>query len=128
MRIALGAACLLLASATPAMATGGFECRPISGAGPVVHVGIGHAISIRPFNVTLTEGRQSLSTSGERPALALGQSWIDQQYLWLDLTDPNVTRFEAKLRATFQPRLRGRPAIGTLVRGGRTWRVRCVEA
>lgn len=128
MRIALAAACLLLATATPAMATGGFECRPVSGAGPVVHVGIGHAISTRPFLVTLTEGRQSLSTSGDRPSLSLGQSWFDERYLWLDLTDTSVTRFEAKLRATFQPRLRGRPAIGTLVRNGRTYRVRCVEA
>jgi len=128
MRIALGAACLLLGTATPAMATGGFECRPISGAGPIVRMGIGHTVSARPFSVTLTEGRQTLSTTGDRPALALGQSWFDERHLWLDLTDPNVMRIEAKLRATFQPRLRGRPAIGTLVRGGRTWRVRCVEA
>jgi hypothetical protein len=128
MRIALCAAGLLLATATPALATGGFECRPLSASGPVLHLGIGHVISARPFAVTLSEGGKSWSTTGERPALVLGQSWIDERYLWLDLVDPNVQRFEAKLRATFQPRLRGRPAIGTLTRNGRTWRVRCVEA
>jgi hypothetical protein len=37
-------------------------------------------------------------------------------------------RFEGKLRARFNPKLRGRPAVGTLARGGKTYRVRCVEA
>lgn len=58
----------------------------------------------------------------------LGQTWIDSQYLWIDLLDSNRNGFEAKLRATFQPKLRDRPAIGTLLRGGRTYRVRCIEA
>jgi hypothetical protein len=53
---------------------------------------------------------------------------MDQRYLWLDLVDAQASRFEAKLRATFQPKLRGRPAIGTLVRNGRSYRVRCIEA
>ena len=128
MKIALGVAFLSLGTAFPALATGGFECRPVSGAGPVVHLGIGHLISGLPFAVSLTDGPRSLTTTGERPSLVLGQSWIDERYLWLDLVDPNVERFEAKLRATFQPRLRGRPAIGTLVRNGRTYRIRCVEA
>jgi hypothetical protein len=60
--------------------------------------------------------------------MTVAQSWIDQRYLWVDLVDSNATRYEARLRAVFQPRLRGRPALGTLVRGGRTYRVRCVEA
>ena len=128
MRIVHGAAFLLLTTATPALATGGFECRPISGAGPVVSFGIGHLIAARPFAVTLSDDGQSWSTDGENPAIVLGQSWIDGRYLWLDLVDPNLERFEAQLRATFQPRLRDRPAIGTLTRNGRTWRVRCVEA
>lgn len=122
------AALLAFCVSAPAFATGGYHCRPISGSGPTLVIAIGHTASARPFSVTLTEGRRVLSTQGGRAPLAIGQSWIDSRYLWLDLTDANLTRHEAKLRATFQPKQRFRPAIGTLVRGGRTYRVRCVEA
>jgi hypothetical protein len=118
-----------LLGSSPAWATGGFECKPVAGPGPTLIVGIGHGLSLRPFTVWLREGKRQLTAgqdgSGE---LALGQTWIDSQYLWVDLLDPNGQRFEAKLRATFQPRMKYRPAVGTLVRGGRTYRVRCIEA
>ncbi len=126
MRLALALAAL--ACSSPALATGGFECRPVSGVGPVVNMVIGHTLSARPIAVTLREGKRILSTDGPRAPLAIGQSWLDERYLWLDLTDSGLSRREATLRATFQPKLRYRPAIGTLVRNGRTWRVRCVEA
>jgi hypothetical protein len=127
MRLAVAA--MLLAFSTPAFATGGFQCRPISGAGPTLIFGIGHGISNRPFSVTIREERRELSTGqGPTAPLLLGQSWIDGRYLWLDVLDSRANRFEAKLRATFQPKLRGRPAIGTLARNGRTYRVRCEEA
>ncbi|HEX6374396.1 MAG TPA: hypothetical protein VFZ91_01615 [Allosphingosinicella sp.] len=126
MRYAFAAA--VLACSSPAVATGGFECRPVSGTGPVLTIGVGHAVAARPFNVTLREGSHTLSTQGPRAALEIGQSWIDARYLWLDLTDAGANRFEAKLRTTFQPKLKYRPALGTLVRGGRTYRVRCIEA
>lgn len=113
----------------PALATGGFECRPVSGSGPTLTVGIGHGLSLRPFAVWIREGNRILSTSqGDGDPLVLGQSWIDGQYLWIDLIDADAMRFEAKLRAAFQPKLPERPAIGTLLRNGRTYRVRCVEA
>jgi hypothetical protein len=48
--------------------------------------------------------------------------------LWLDLLDAEAMRFEGKLRTSFKPKLRGRPAIGTFVRAGKTYRMRCVEA
>lgn len=126
MRYALAAA--LLACSGPAWATGGFECRPVAGPGPTLTVGIGHGLSLRPFAVWLTEGNRRLAAGEDGSALVLGQTWIDDRYLWIDLLDPQRNGFEARLRASFQPKLRGRPAIGTLVRGGRTWRVRCVEA
>jgi len=126
MRYALAAGALLCLP-VPAWATGGFECRPVAGAGPTLVVGIGHGLSLRPFAVRLMEGRQVLAAGGDGP-LAIGQTWIDGRHLWIDLLDSNGTRFEAQLRATFQPKLKYRPAIGTLVRNGRTWRVRCVEA
>ena len=126
MRLAF--AIVALACSSPALATGGFECRPVSGTGPVLNMVVGHTLSARPVAVTLREGKRSLSTSGPRAPLAIGQSWIDERYLWLDLADAGLSRREAMLRAAFQPKLRSRPAIGTLVRAGRTYKVRCVEA
>jgi hypothetical protein len=92
-------------------------------------MGFGHAISSPVFVARIDEGKKTL-TAGGAPGdtMRVGQSWIDRQYLWLDLVDANATRFEAKLRATFQPKLKGRPALGTLVRNGRKYRVRCEES
>ena len=128
MRLAVPAALIAFCAASPALATGGFECRPVSSAGPSLHLAVGHSVAARPLFAILGERQRPFSTQGSAPQLAIGQVWIDQRYLWLDLTDSNANRFEAKLRATFQPKLRGRPALGTLVRGGRTYRMRCVEA
>ena len=119
MRLAFAAAAL--ACSSPALATGGFECRPINGAGPVITVGVGHTVSARPFSATLLDGSR-------RVPVEVGQSWIDSRFLWLDRIDTNATRMEAKVRAEFQKKMRGRPATGTLVRGGRTYRIKCVEA
>ena len=85
-------------------------------------------VSARPLSVTMREGNRAVSTGSGARRLGLGQTWIDGQRLWLDLLDSGATRFEGKLRATFNPKLRGRPAIGTFVRGGKTYRVRCIEA
>lgn len=126
MRFALAAAAF--ACSAPALATGGFECKPVAGRGPTLSVGIGHGLSQRPFAVRLREGGRTLAAGQAGGQLVIGQTWIDSRYLWIDLLDSNGGRFEARLRATFQPKLKGRPALGTLVRGGRTWRVRCVEA
>jgi hypothetical protein len=129
MRYSAIAALLLLAAATPAQATGGIDCRPVSGRGPTLHLVIGHGVAPALVSVRMTDGL-SFNSGPERMGsngLTVVQSWMDRQVLWLDLADPNVTRFEGRLRATFQPRLRGRPAIGTFVRNGRTYRMRCVE-
>ena len=126
MRHALAIAALLCAS--PALATGGFECRPVAGTGPSVTVALGHGITTLPLFAVLRDGSRTLSTTGPRAALHIGQIWIDTRRLWLDLTDANITRHEAKLRAAWQPRSRSPVAVGTLWRGGRGYRVRCIEA
>jgi len=129
MRYAVTAALVALAAASPAYATGGYTCRPVSGSGPVVSLGFGHAISSPVFIAQIQEGKRILLASGgAKDPIRIGQSWMDRQHLWLDLVDANATRFEAKLRAAFQPKLKDRPAIGTLVRNGRTYRVRCEES
>lgn len=133
MRTAIGAACLLLVTATPARATGGMECRPVRGAGPVLTVGLTHGPVAQVISARLRHGRKEFRTGGHIPAanlhtMIVGQSWVDREEVRLDLLDGQALRFEGQLRARFQPRLRGRPAVGTFVRNGRTWRVRCVEA
>ena len=125
-----GLAAAALVCSTPALGTGGFECRPISGPGPRVTVGFGHsAIAVRPFQASIGEGKRMLIANG-RPGdpIRIGQSWIDRQYIWLDLVNANSTRFEARIRATIQPKYKYPVGIGTLVRNGRTYRVRCIEA
>ena len=129
MRYAAAATLLLLIAATPAAATRGMRCAPVSGSGPVITLSFGAGLA----GVQLEDGRTLLSTGAfvqprQAQRLTVGQSWTDERYLWLDLLDANVMRYEGRLRATFQPRLRGRPAIGTFVRNGRTYRMRCVEA
>ncbi|HEY0027289.1 MAG TPA: hypothetical protein VGC35_05420 [Allosphingosinicella sp.] len=119
MRLVLAAASIALLAASPAFATGGFTCKPVSGAGPVLTLTVGHTAVASVISARLSDSAAKL---------AVGQSWIDWRTLWLDLVDSNSVRVEARLRATFQPKLRGRPAIGTLVRGGRTYRVRCEES
>jgi|GEM_PF-2224215 len=129
MKYAAAAGLLLLLAAAPAQATRGMRCAPVSGSGPVITVSLGAGLA----GVQLEDGRTLLSTGAfvqtrRAEVLTVGQSWIDDRYLWLDLLDANAMRYEGRLRATFNPKLRGRPAVGTLVRNGRTYRMRCIEA
>ena len=126
MRFAIPLAAFALACSAPAFATGGFQCRPLSGAGPILTMSLGHHASARPLSVILQEGRRTLSTEGREAPLAVSQSWVDSSRLWLDLIDSNLTKREATLRAAFQAKKHY--AVGTLVRGGKTYRVRCIEA
>ena len=122
MRIAVGAAIAALVTTTPAFATGGFDCRATDGSGLRVSGVTGHGIVTPLVSAQLMEGRRTFSTHGARPALAIGQSWIDAREIRLDLVDPQAMRFEARLRARIALRNQG---AGTLLRGGRTHRVRC---
>lgn len=122
-----------LAASLPAsaLATSGYRCAPVSGRGPVLHLVIGHGVAPQIVAARLDDGSRRFETQGAGeapPTLALMQGWIDDQRLWLDLADANAQEWQGRLRATFQPRLRGRPAIGTFTRSGRTHRVRCVES
>ena len=128
MRLAIAAAALVCAG--PALATGGIDCRPVRGSGPTLHLVIGHAVVPALVSVQMTDGL-SYNSGNERMGsrgLAIARSWLDERILWVDLADPNLTRFEGRLRAVFQPKLRGRPAVGTFVRNGRSYAMRCVEA
>lgn len=122
MRLAWIAALAIFVSA-PALATGGFECRTSDRSGLRVSGVIGHGIASPLVSVRLIDGRRTLSTAGERPALVIGRFWIDSREIRLDLVDPQGLRYEAQLRASWMVRNQG---TGTLIRNGRTHPVRCI--
>jgi hypothetical protein len=123
---AAAAAVLLLAgfAATPAAATQGLSCRPAAGSGPVVGIVIG---SLGIAGVNLTEGRATRTTMGDAAPLAMRQAWIDEQRLWVDLTDANFMADEGRLRLQASGRGGARRFAGTFVRSGRLTRLRCAE-
>lgn len=126
MRLTLGAACLAAAAlaASPARATQGVSCRPISGSGPTVGLVIGGA---GLAGVNLTEGGATRTTMGERAPIAVRQSWMDEERIWIDLSDPNFMEDEGRLRLRFAGRGDARHLTGSFVRRGRLYRLRCEE-
>lgn len=111
----------LLLAATPALATGGFECRTTDGSDIALNGVTGHGIVTPLVGARLHVGDTLLTSQSDDATIAVAQSWIDGERLWLDLVDPQALRFEARLRAT----VKGHAATGTLVRDGRTHPVRC---
>ena len=110
----LAVAAIATAFSVPAHATGGMICRSAAG------------------EVSLTIGRTAapaivaarLSVNGRVVPTSLAQSWIDRSEIRIDLTDPNATRVEARLRA----KRTGNVYEGALARRGATPRwVRCRE-
>ena len=83
---------------------------------------VGHTIASPLVAAQLREGVRTLSSTGTRPEIAVGRSWIDAREMRVDLIDANAMRFEAQLRARIMTRI---GATGTLVRNGVTHPVRC---
>ncbi|HEY0043544.1 MAG TPA: hypothetical protein VGB62_03235 [Allosphingosinicella sp.] len=125
MRFALPAVLIALTAAAPALATGGYQCRPVSGAGPSLSVVTGRTVAPVVVQASIVESGRTFTTAGEGARLSVAQSWIDEDGIKLDLIDAQATRFEARLRARFVKTRFGREATGTLSRGGRVYRVRC---
>lgn len=120
-RIFFCAAGLLLA-ASPAAATGGFDCRTTDGSDIALSGAVGHVIGNPVVTAHLRIGDRTLTTAGSEPPLVIARSWLDAERIWVDLADPQLSRFEAQLRVTVGTDW---TATGTLVRGGRTHPVRC---
>lgn len=121
---ALAAAC----AATPAHATLGQLCRPVSGDGPSISIVIPTGIGWGIAGASLMEGESSRSTMVEGSGLAMAQSWIDRERLWIDLVDAESREIEARLRVAVVRTARHWHYAGTLERGGRVYRVRCEES
>lgn len=112
----------LLAVATPALATGGFDCRTTDGSNIRLSGTIGHTIVSPMVGARLHLGDRVLSTTEEDAPIAVGRSWIDEHEIRVDLVDANAMRFEAELRARIGAR---GIASGTLERDGTSHPVRC---
>lgn len=111
-------------AATPAAATQGVSCRPVSGSGPSVGVVLG---SLGIAGVNVTENGANRTSMGNGAPLAMRQAWIDEQRLWIDVTDADYMRDEGRLRLIWSGRGEARRLSGTFVRAGRLYRMRCEQ-
>ena len=120
-RILLGLPLLLIAS--PALATGGFDCVTTDGSRIVMSGTIGRVIGSPLIAAHLRIGDEpTLSTTDPDPPFTIVRSWIDAREIRVDLADPGANEFEAQLRVRIMTR---RGATGTLMRRGVTHPVRC---
>ena len=120
--LALAAA---LVAATPAAATQGQLCRPVAGGGPVISIVIG---SLGIAGATIIDGERTRTTMGDDRVLALRQSWIDPDRLWIDFADADFRTDEGRLRLQLTGTGRVRAFAGSFVRRGRIYRMRCEES
>ncbi len=127
MRLASCIAAALLATASPAFATGTILCRSTTSPthGPALALIVGHGAAGGVIQARLTQDGDGFTT-GEMPgAPVIAQAWLDRQRLQLDIVDANAEGHVARLDTR---RRRGLAYTGILIYRGRTWRVRCDEA
>ena len=122
MKRALLLAMPLLLAASPALATGGFDCRTTDRSDMVMSGTIGRVIGTPLVAAHLRIGDRTLATTDPEPEITIVRSWIDAREIKVDLADPQAERFVAQLRARIGARGRG---TGTLVRDGVTHPVMC---
>jgi hypothetical protein len=115
-------AAISLSLAAPALATGGFDCRATDGSDIGMSGTVGHVVGAPLVGASLHLGERTLATTDPDPQIVIARSWIDEHEMRVDLADPQLERFEARLRA--RPADDG-TAAGTLERGGRSHPVQC---
>lgn len=109
--------------ATPALATGGFDCRTTDGSNLRLAGVVGHVVGAPLVGATLFLGERALATTDPpEPQLVIARSWLDGERIWIDLADPQRFRYKAQLRVRVGA---GWTGTGTLVRDGVTHPVRC---
>ena len=116
----LSAAAALFLAATPALATSSIACTSRSWPGLDVAIVIG-ATGVDQATISL--GGEEISTVGENGP-RIGQSWVDENELKLDIVDANADQRLARLVT----RRQGDAYAGTLQFRGRTIRISCTEA
>jgi hypothetical protein len=112
----------LLFAATPAFATGGFECRTTGRSAIVLGGSFGNSVGTPIDAVYLELPGRRLWTADRSQTLFVVRSWRDEQEIRVDLVEPHRDGFAARLRARFGPR---GIATGTLLRDGVRHRMRC---
>jgi hypothetical protein len=118
MKKSLVAVSPLLVLASPAHATGGFDCRT-AGPQPIeVSIGFGHAPGA-PLIATATR----LLDDGRNVPVIAPQWWMDDSELRLLLADPSALRREVIIKT----KRNGHVYDGSLWRGGKRRWVRCRE-
>jgi hypothetical protein len=117
------AAAVLLALATPALATGTILCRSTVSPtdGPELWLVIGPT-GVDQARFALGRERFATGRGGDTPMV--GQSWLDRFSLRVDVFDGNA---DARLVRLDTRRRGGSDYLGILIHRGRTWRVRCSE-
>ena len=104
----------LSALATPAFATESLVCSAPGDNGPMVGLAIGHAaepgVASAYFQV-----------DGAEVKVAVSQSWLDDDKVWVNLGDPDLMEVLVKMRMSGPPdKLRG-----TIVYKGKTYKATC---
>ena len=101
-------------AAMPAAATQTTICSADEKGGPSVGLAIGHAAEPGVASAYF-------EADGKEVKVAVSQSWLDDDKLWVNLGDPDLMEVLVKLRANGPPdNLRG-----TLAYKGKTWKIRC---
>ena len=113
----------LLLGSTPALATGGFDCRTTDGSDILMSGTIGRVIGSPLIAAHLRIANQpTLGTTDPEPRIYILRSWIDARDIWVDLAEATPEEFAAQLRVRIGAR---GTATGTLLRNRRTHPVRC---
>lgn len=112
----------LLVTPAAAFGTQGYSCRTTAPAGTSLSVVVG---SMGVAGATLRDGSRELSTFGDGPRLAIGQSWIDDRTLLLDLVSADHRSRVARLTTSLGGTLESRYLNGWLEYGGRRARIVC---
>ena len=111
----LGLAALAIGlSATPAGATESMTCSAPGDNSPMVGLAIGHAAEPGVANAYFSDGKEEIK-------VAVSQSWLDDDKIWVNLGDPDLMEILVKLRASGKPNR----MYGTLTYKGKTWKVKC---
>ena len=100
--------------ATQAAATQTMVCDSNEKGSPSVGLAIGHAAEPGVASAYF-------EAEGKEVKVAVSQSWLDDDKVWVNIGDPDLMEILVKLRASGKPdNLRG-----TLTYKGRTWKIRC---
>ena len=110
----IGIALVLAAAASPAFATESMTCSAPGDNAPMVGLVIGHAAEPAVANAYF-------QADGAEIKVAVSQSWLDDDKVWVNLGDPDLMEVLVKLRASGTPnRLKG-----TLAYKGKTYKITC---